>query len=418
MNFRIKEMALFVAMASCCLATADELKIPANTGYSEPDPDGIRISGRNGVSRWNDDQQSLNWFGDFKATGDVKVLIDFETSTAEPVTFHLEFAGETRCRTVEDTAQSLDFGDFKINAAGYQRLKLTWSSATAKTAPSPASISLSGDAVKGAHFNLDPRRNAASVHLSYPVPQGKKVEAFYVEMTGLEDPVWSYYMACGWHRGYFGMQVNSPTERRIIFSVWDSGNEAIDRDKVKKEDRVNLVAKGEGVYTGDFGNEGTGGHSHWKYPWKTGEKQRFVVTAEPSDETHTIYSGYYFHPEKKEWKLISSWNAPKEGGYMRGLYSFSENFVGSNGQLVRKALYGRQWIRTSEGELIEITEARFSHDPTGRENRLDRYMGVENGEFFLSHGGFTSDSTPYRTPFQRPATQAPEVLSRETVLNE
>jgi len=131
MNFRIKEMALLVAMANCCLATADELKIPANTGYSEPDPDGIRISGRNGVSRWNDSQQSLNWFGDFKATGDVKVLIDFETSAAEPVTFHLEFAGETHCRTLEDTAQSLDFGDFKINAAGYQRLKLTWSSATA-----------------------------------------------------------------------------------------------------------------------------------------------------------------------------------------------------------------------------------------------------------------------------------------------
>lgn len=30
-----------------------------------------------------------------------------------------------------------------------------------------------------------------------------------------------YYMACGWHRGYLGMQVNSPTERRIIFSVRD-----------------------------------------------------------------------------------------------------------------------------------------------------------------------------------------------------
>ena len=42
----------------------------------------------------------------------------------------------------------------------------------------------------------------------------------------------TYYMACGWHRGYFGMQVNSPTERRIIFSVWDSGGEAVDRSKV------------------------------------------------------------------------------------------------------------------------------------------------------------------------------------------
>ena len=140
-------------------------------------------------------------------------------------------------------------------------------------------------------------------------------------------------MACGWDRGYFGMQVNSPTERRIIFSVWDSGNEAVDRKKVEEQDRVKLVAKGNGVDAGDFGNEGTGGHSHWVYNWKTGERQRFIVTAKPTDATHTIFSGYYFHPEKKKWVLISSWKAPKAGGYLRGFYSFSENFGGSNGHL-------------------------------------------------------------------------------------
>ncbi len=57
------------------------------------------------------------------------------------------------------------------------------------------------------------------------------------------------------------------------------------------ENRVKLVGKGEGVFSGDFGNEGTGGHSHLKYAWKTGGRQRFVVTAEPAAETHTIFSG-------------------------------------------------------------------------------------------------------------------------------
>jgi hypothetical protein len=226
-------------------------------------------------------------------------------------------------------------------------------------------------------------------------------------MTGLEDPVWTYYMACGWHRGYFGMQVNSPTERRIIFSVWDSGGEAVDRGKVADENRVKLVAKGEGVYTGDFGNEGTGGHSHMVYPWKTGEKQRFIVTAKPTDATHTIYSGYYFHPDKKQWFLISSWNAPKEGGYLRGLYSFSENFGGANGHVLRKALYGNQWIRTTDGQWIELTTASFSHDGTGKADRLDRFMGVENGQFFLSHGGFVPGFTQYGEKFTRPAVGQP-----------
>lgn len=207
------------------------------------------------------------------------------------------------------------------------------------------------------------------------------------------------------------MQVNSPTERRIIFSVWDSGNEAVDRNKVSKADRVELLAKGQGVYAGDFGNEGTGGHSHLKYLWKTGSKQRFLVTAHPTDETHTTYSGYWFHPDENRWMLISSWNAPKEGGYMRGLHSFSENFLGENGHLVRKAKYGNQWYRTSDGKWHEITEARFSHDPTGKEDRFDRTMGVEDNEFFLRHGGFLDGSLKYGTPMQRePVEKVPEDL--------
>ena len=214
-------------------------------------------------------------------------------------------------------------------------------------------------------------------------------------------------MAGGWHRGYFGMQVNSPTERRIIFSVWDSGDEAVSRDKVGAADRVTLIAKGEGVYSGDFGNEGTGGHSHLKYLWKTGEKQRFIVTAKPVDATHTIYSGFYFHPDKKEWMLISSWKAPKDGSWLRGLYSFSENFGGANGHLRRKALFGNQWLRTAGGDWIEEPTAGFSYDSTGRADRLDRFMGVEKGQFFLSQGGFVEGFTKYGEKFARPVTGKP-----------
>jgi hypothetical protein len=143
------------------------------------------------------------------------------------------------------------------------------------------------------------------------------------------------------------------------------------------------------------------------YPWKTGQKQRFIVTAKPTGATHTIYSGYYFHPDKKQWILISSWNTPKEGGYLRGLYSFSENFGGANGHVLRKALYGNQWIRTAEGQWIELTTASFSHDGTGKADRLDRFMGVENGQFFLSHGGFVPGFTQYGEKFTRPAVGQP-----------
>ncbi len=271
---------------------------------------------------------------------------------------------------------------------------------------------LDGPASKDAHFNLDPRRNAASVHLFYPTPKDAQVAMFYNEVTAVEDPVATYYMACGFTRGYFGMQVNSLKERRIIFSIWDAGTgqNAKDRSSVSADNQTKLIAKGPGVEAGVFGNEGTGGHSHLVYPWKTGEAQKFVVTAKPDGE-HTTYSGFWFHPEKKAWMLIASFRAPKDGQYLRGLYSFSENFAGQNGHLQRKALYGPQWIATADGKWTELTQATFSHDGTGKANRLDRFMGVEEGNFFLSQGGFVEGYTEMRQPFDRPATGTPPKLA-------
>jgi hypothetical protein len=306
-------------------------------------------------------------------------------------------------QATQEDRHVVDFGEFSIALDGSMHVLIELT-----RGPGPAldvqELRLDGPASDQVHFNLKERRNAASVHLMYSTAKDEKVDAFYSEVVAVEDPVGTFYMACGWHRGYFGMQVNSKTERRIIFSVWDSGGEEIDRQKVAKENRVQLLGKGQDVFTGDFGNEGTGGHSHLKYLWKTGSKQRFLVTAAPTDANHTTYSGYWFHPEDQQWMLISSWSAPKEGGYMRGLHSFSENFLGENGHLARKALYGNPWYRTSDGQWHEITQARFSHDPTGKTDRFDRTMGVEENQFFLRHGGFLDGGLDYGTPMQRQST--------------
>jgi len=408
MNRRSRCWAIGVVAVLAGAAFASEsLRVPAFTAYLEPNVEGARVSERSGVRGWNDPNLTVLWFGRIATPGRIECSVTVRLPKEASSKLRLTVAGQSKDVMVAGDGTSLvtaDFGAFEIQEAGYQRFALRSLNPAGQAVGDIDALILAGPATKDAHFNLKPRRNAASVHLMYPVDPNTEVAAFYCEMTGLEEPLWTYYMACGWHRGYFGMQVNSPTERRIIFSVWDSGNEAIDRGKVADENRVKLVAKGEGVYSGDFGNEGTGGHSHLKYLWKTGELQRFLVTAEPTDATHTVYSGYYFHPDKKEWFLISSWKAPKEGGYMRGLYSFSENFGGANGHLLRKALYGNQWIRTAQGRWIELTTAAFSHDSTGKADRLDRFMGLENGQFFLAHGGFGPGFTTYREKFSRPPT--------------
>ena len=412
---RLRLASLLVATALSGENAFAELRVPAFTAYLDPLPAGAIVEAPAGISEWKGPALKVLWFGEISTAGKLDCSLALRLPTNSTSKLRLSLAGQSHEATAKSDGSgplTVRFGTFDVATPGYQQFTLASLNGAGQPNGDLEALVLDGPPVDNAHFNLKPRRNAASVHLIYPVPKDTQVEAFYCEMTGLDEPLWTYYMACGWHRGYFGMQINSRTERRIIFSVWDSGNEGVDRNQVAAEDRVTLVAKGAGVVSGDFGNEGTGGHSHWVYSWRTGQTQRFIVTAKPADATHTIYSGYYFLPGMKQWMLISSWRAPKEGGYLRGLYSFSENFGGSNGQLRRKARYGNQWIRTADGRWVELTTATFSHDPTGKTDRLDRFMGLENGHFFLSHGGFVNGFTKYGEKFDRPAAgKAPSDLA-------
>lgn len=396
-------------------AAAAPLIVPGHAAYSVPDPGGLRMKEDQGIIGWEDPAQSARWFGSFKQAGGLSVKVRLNLLPGTTAKFRLTVENTAREVTVgvpvsaggtgtgTGGAVAADFGTFTLTKSGYHLFTLTDLNPPGHPPLAVEALELEGPAVAGAHFNLKERRNAASVHLGFETPAGAEITAFYSEVTAVEDPVQTYYMACGFSRGYFGMQVNSPTERRIIFSVWDagSGSTAIDRTTVAAENHTSLLAKGAGVQASVFGNEGTGGHSHLKYNWKTGTVQKFVVTAQPQG-SFTDYTGYWFHPEANQWKLLARFHAPQDGKYLRGLYSFSENFSGETGHLVRKARFGNQWIQTSGGPWSELTSTAFSHDATGKTDRLDRFMGVEDGQFFLSHGGYVDGFTAFGQSFTRP----------------
>ncbi len=403
-----------IALPSSPTRSRAELRVPAFTGYLLPNPDAARVSATRPVLPFANAASSITWWGHIATRGDLAAAVAMQLPTGASRTMRLTVGSAHHdARLVGNGAESrIDFGSFAIRDTGYVRIAL----ATVDGQPAPdlavAALLLDGPAIDRAHFNLDARRNAASVHLRYPTDSNALVTGFYTEVTAIDDPVTTYYMATGFARGYFGMQVNSATERRIIFSVWDAadGTTAKDRSTVAADNYTKLEAKGDGVVADVFGNEGTGGHSHLVYDWKTGSAQKFFVTARV-DGTTTVYSGYWFHPDKKAWQLIASFRAAKDGKGLRRLYSFSENFGGNNGYARRKALYGNQWIRMGDGTWQELTVATFSHDATGKENRHDRFMGVENGAFFLSHGGFVSGYTEMGTPFSRPAIGKPPAIT-------
>ena len=393
-----------MSMVLCALVLAPSLFVPAFTAYSSPNDEAIQIDER-GARNWTNGGESLVWIGDLR-TGDLKVDLQ---GKAEGVRYTMTIDGQKRTIAVGSPAS------FDIRQNGYRKIILK---PILEGKPSDFGVieglGLSGAAVNGARFNLKPRRNAASVHLKYPIGNDEKVEWFYNEVRPKTDPKYTYYEACGWHRGYFGIQVNSPTERRIIFSVWDSGNEAVDRNKVGANDRVRLLAKGSGVVAGDFGNEGTGGHSHLVYNWKTNDVHRFLVHAQP-DGNATVYSGYYYFNDRKAWGLIARFRAPKDGQYMHGLYSFNENFGGSNGDLQRHAEFGPVFLTGPDIKWHEELEAQFSCDGTGKNDRFDYASGAVGNRWFLSNGGAISNGVKFGDRFSHinSSTRPPSVLPSE-----
>ncbi len=388
---------------------AQEMTVPASTAYLEPNVRAARV-GKEGITGWGTSDAIL--WGGILEVGDVNVGVAVKLPKGESATLKMTMGGQSKEAELQgrgDTAP-VDFGKFVVAKAGYQTFELKGIKKSGKAFGDVEHLDLSGAAVKGAFFNLKPRRNAASVHLNFPLQKEEQVEWFYNVLTPLTDPVATYYEACGFSRGYFGIQVISPTERHVIFSVWDAGNEAVNRSKVVDENRVKLLAKGDGVVARDFGNEGTGGHSHLSYLWKTGETQKCLVTAK-SEGDATIYSGYFYFNDKQQWGLIASFRAPRDGKLLHGLYSFNENFDGANGHLRRLCEFGNQWVKTKDGQWRELTTAVFTHDATGWNDRRDYGAGLTGeGRFYLSNGGFVAEPVKKGDRITRPAGgKAPEI---------
>lgn len=244
-------------------------------------------------------------------------------------------------------------------------------------------------------------RRGPSVHLGYAVPA--ETEYFYSELTvpSGQDPIGSYYMANGFNGGYFGIQVKSPSERWILFSVWDADNGA----------KTTLVGKGAGVVDNGFGGEGTGGQSYLVYNWVAGNTYRFVTRARPDGAGATDFSAWFFAPELGAWRYIATWKRPATVTYHAGVYSFLENFIDTRGYLGRQAEHGNQWARSAAGAWTEITTARFTGDATAaRAQRMDYAGGLRNGRFYLRNGGFFSDYVPINQSFTRPATGSAPAL--------
>lgn len=217
-----------------------------------------------------------------------------------------------------------------------------------------------------------------SVHLSYAATEAT---AFYTEVQVEKSAPGTFFMVCGWNKGYFGIQELGNGKKLILFSVWDAGDG--DKKKLPEELRVKLHHKDEKTRVGRFGGEGTGGQSFYDLDWKAGETYRFMVTAKPEGK-RTQFAGYFYHPDDQRWVHMTTFSTPSGRG-LRGLYSFIEDFKRDKVSLTkeRRALFGAGWVKIADS-WKPLNSAQFTADSNPALN-ID--AGAIGDRFFLATGG-------------------------------
>lgn len=382
-----------------------KIRIPlAGNAYLEPPGTGGGRVTPGGISEWSDPKAVFGIYVRFRTSATFRAALRFRPLNA-PATVRFGVPAQNSENEIAllPGNPEVDAGTYTAPGEGYLRFELQGIATDGKTFGSPSELILYGVDETEIDACITPKdkdghnyywtRRGPSVHCSY-LTQEHDVEWFYNEVTvpvGY-DPVGTYAMAIGFDGGYFGIQTNSKSERRILFSIW-SPFQTDDPSTIPEDQRVLCLGKHERTHVGEFGGEGSGGQSYMKYQWKTGETYRFLMHVQPQENNKTAFTAYFFFPETGKFEKIASFLRPQTDTYLRRAHSFLENFSDTRGYLSRMAYYGNAWARTPDGTWFAPEKIRFTGDNTARQKwRLDYDGGLlEDGRFYLKNGGFFND---------------------------
>ncbi|MDR3693607.1 DUF3472 domain-containing protein [Mucilaginibacter sp.] len=400
--------------------TIISVPVGGNAWRVDKDTLGGNIS-NDGIVNWTNKNACFVTYIRFEKKGNFKLYLNLKVPDGETVLSVSALNKTQYIRVKGSVIESHYAGEWTVNDTGYVAIKINGGSKTGNVYADIASLKLTGLNIKeNTSFVRDNDgdffywgRRGPSVHLGYVVPDNKNAEWFYNEVTVPKnnDVLGSYFMACGFGEGYFGMQVNSATERHILFSVWSPFN-TDDPKKIPDEQKIVMLKKGAGVHTGEFGSEGSGGQSYLLFNWKAGNTYKFLIRALPGGNNHTVYTAWFFAPEVNEWHLIASFSRPQTNTYLKHLHSFLENFDPEQGTIARKVYFNNEWIADENGKWVELNKAKFTADNTGAKGyRMDFSGGVAGNAFYLKNCGFFNSYTVRNVFFERPSSRKmPDVV--------
>jgi hypothetical protein len=230
----------------------------------------------------------------------------------------------------------------------------------------------------------DAPRAARSVHLSYIAAEAT---AFYNEVVVEQSQRGSYFMACGFTGGYFGIQEYADGQKVILFSVWDPD----DKQKDAPGDKlVRVLYQSPQAKVQRFGGEGTGEQCIVKFDWKTGERYCFFIQATVTD-AKTAYAAYFRPAMANKWLHLATFERESNGAALKGLYSFIEDFRRDykSANETRRARFGESWIVDKDKNWTQLTKAKFTASNATWEAKETIDAGSVDDWFYLQTGGKT-----------------------------
>ena len=220
---------------------------------------------------------------------------------------------------------------------------------------------------------------APSVHIWWSSPTNPMKDGIswlYNEITVTVTADSTYYMTNGFTGGYMGIQDRTP--KWVLFSIWDAS----------PDEKVTVLAHGQGVTVERFGGEGTGGKSYLVYDWKVGQTYQLMVSVRPDtqDSNKAVFTGWFRIPELSIWRMLASFSVQPQAKSkkLEGIYSFIEDWIGNG--LRRQGLWGPTWMKSDTGPWVQATHGNGTTTQPSANNR-NVFLSDDKKRLGMTSGG-------------------------------
>ena len=267
---------------------------------------------------------------------------------------------------------------------------------------------------------------APSVHLNGwqstdpEAPEGEAYDWAYMEVMFPKQYEIrnTYVMSLGILSGYMGIQTideefNRDFRHRVLFSMWDKGD--TDKDHLLPDYlRSSSLDWASDVQINRFGGEGTGTQAIiYDAPWQCDNWVQFIATCRPEclrltvknadgqdtviEHNSTLVTAWYKEAHETEWRYLATHRESGHNHYIRGWYSFLENFTDEGGDTYRRAYYRNGFLHSlSDNRWYQRNKVGFGHTQgKPHEPRYDYGHGATGlypNCFYLEQGGYSLEA--------------------------